>query len=889
MERVVLIDGTALIYRAFFAIPSTFSTAGGVPTNATYGFALMFRKILGGKTPKFGAVIFDAPGKNFRDEKYPEYKAQRPSMDNDMRVQIPWIHKVVEAHDFPLLQVPGYEADDVIGTLTDQAVEAGHEVWIVSGDKDFAQLIRPNVRMLDTMRDITYDEELVRKKWGVTPAQFVDHLALMGDSSDNIPGVPGIGQKTSAKLLEKYNNLDGIYDNVDDLKGKQKQNIVGNKQAAYMSRDLATIDRNVPLDVTLDDLILPPVDAPRVNALFRELEFNSLLESDAQARAQVAEDHEYSIAESNADLQSWIEAAGDAPLAVLPVTEGGHMGGPLAGIALALADGRAIYAPLAAPDADNALGTDAKSTLNSLLTHSTQTRILHGCRDEKVALQRHGLDLSGPIEDTQLASFLVEPMKAMPHTLDKVTKQYLQRTIPDAKKVTGGGKSRTPLHQCAVAKLAPWACSNAVAIAELWPILEAGLKTEKQTNNYRNVSLPMSGVLAQMQRAGIRVDAEILVGLQAEFADRREHVEASIFDRAGKAFNLNSPKQLGGILFDDMGLPVIKRTKTGYSTAADVLERLAPNHPIASDILVWRGLDKLINTYTEVLVHAVHPDTGRVHATFQQTAGASGRLITTDPDLQRTPIRTEDGKRIREAFVPREGWTLISADWSQIELRVLAHFSNDPMLVSAFREGADLHRQTASRIFDVPAESVTPEQRNIGKTVNFATIYGQGATALGQQLGLTRNEAKAMIERYFEVYADVRKWLDDTIAHAHETGFVETIIGRRRYIPELKSNNWTDRGYGERVAANTPIQGSAADICKIAMIQIDRELKAAGLDTVMMVQIHDELLFECPPEQRDASIDIIRDRMEHCMDDSLPLHVPLVVDIGFGDSWAAAH
>lgn len=884
-ERVVLIDGTALIYRAYYAIPSTFSTADGTPTNATYGFALMFRKILGGKTPKFGAVIFDAPGGTFRDEKYPEYKAQRPSMESDMRVQIPWIHKVVEAHDFPLLQVPGYEADDVIGTLTEAAVEAGHEVYIVSGDKDFAQLIRPGVRMLDTMRDISYDEELVRKKWGVTPAQFVDHLALMGDSSDNIPGVPGIGQKTSASLLASYETLEGIYEHIDAQKGKRRENLENFRDQAFLSRELATIDRNVPLDVGLDDLVLPPVDGDRVNTLFRSLEFNSLIEGDAETRAEATAEHDYERAESPAAIAAFAESwrASGAPLAVLPVIEGGHMGGPLAGVALATAAGSGLYAPLVAPA--GGLAEAAREALQDILSDAHHVRLFHDLRDRTVALERHGFTVRGPTEDTQLASFLVEPTKVIPHDLARVAKQYLQRTVPPAKAVLGAGKSRTPWHEADPDAVTAWACQRAVAIAEVWEVLAPQLASEKQEGVYRDVSLPMAGVLARMQRVGIRVDPDVLTGLQEEFGERRQEVEARVHEAAGETFNLNSPKQLGEVLFDRLGLPVIKRTKTGYSTAADVLERLAPDHAIASDILEWRALDKLINTYTAVLVAAIHPDDGRVHATFQQTAGASGRLITTDPDLQRTPIRTGDGKRIREAFIPREGWTLVSADWSQIELRVLAHFSRDPMLVRAFQERIDLHRQTASRIYDVAPEDVSPAQRNVGKTVNFATIYGQGATALGQQLGVPRKEAKAMIDRYFEVYADVRKWLDTTIATAHEHGFVETVLGRRRYIPELKSNNWSDRGYGERIAANTPIQGSAADICKLAMIGIDRELTEKGLDTSMMVQIHDELLFECPPDQLEETLAVVRHHMETCIE----LAVPLVVDIGHGASWAAAH
>ena len=883
MDRVVLIDGTALIYRAFFAIPSSFSTGDGTPTNATYGFALMFRKILAGKKPRFGAVIFDAPGKTFRDERFPAYKAQRPSMPGEMRVQIPWIHRIVHAHDFPLVSVAGYEADDVIGTLTRQALEDGHEVHIVSGDKDFAQLIGPKVRMLDTMRDINYDAELVRKKWGVTPEQFVDHLALVGDKVDNIPGVPGIGQKGSAKLLSDYGSLQGIYENLDAFTGKRRENLENFRDDAFLSRELATIDCKVPLDGGLADLELTPVDEARVNALYRELEFNSLIVGDDETNAAVAEDQEIEVAASAAALEAWL-GTHSGPVSVVVMVEGGHMHGPLAGVAFGTESLRAIYAPLEA--SSGALGSDARGVIAAVLADPERPKVFHDVRDDRVALARHGFGtVEGVVGDTELASFLIDPTALRTHDLARVVKQFLQRTVRPLKTVVGAGQSLSAMQDIDADSLGSWAGERAIAIAELWPVVRQQLGEELQYDNLQNLALPMARTLARMQQVGIRVDPTVLANLQKEFAVRRDEVQARIHDQAGREFNIGSPKQLGEVLFDEMGLPLIKRTKTGYSTNAEVLERLASKHEIARNVLQWRSLDKLINTYTEVLQRSIHPETGRIHATFQQTAGVSGRLITTDPDLQRTPIRTDDGKRIREAFIPREGWVLVSADWSQIELRVLAHFSKDPMLLHAFRERIDLHRQTAGRIFEVHPDEVTPEQRNVGKTVNFATIYGQGATALGQQLGVKRNEAKAMIDRYFEVYAGVRVWLDQTIAQATETGSVTTILERRRYIPELKSNNWRDRGYGERIAANTPIQGSAADICKTAMLRIDDRFGDEGLEAVMMVQIHDELLFECPPEELERVTAIVRDCMEHCVE----LEVPLVVDIGHGASWAEAH
>lgn len=879
-ERVVLIDGSSMIYRAFFAIPSNFQTSHGLKTNATYGFALMFRKILAGRKPTMGAVVFDAPGKTFRDEKYPEYKAQRPRMPSELSQQLPWIDRVVKVHDFPTVKVEGYEADDVIGTLTREALAAGHEVHIISADKDFAQLIGEHVRMIDTMRDITYDAALVKKKWGVPPHQIVDLLAIMGDKVDNVPGVPGIGQKGAAGLLEKYGSLAGVLEHVEELKGRQKKALEEHADAAKLSRELVTIDQHAELPLTLAELTIPDADAEAVDALYRELEFFSLL---AKADEVETEDSDFSAVTSQGALENLLAGLGDGPVAFHCVWEPpSFVRGELIGIALSRAPDRGRFVPLF--EGDGALGGDALGLLKRWLEDPAAPKVAHDVRDQRSLLLKYGIALDGVVGDTQLASFLIDPEKLIPHPLEQVARGYLHRSLAMEKTILGSGKKQKRFRDVKLADLAPWACHLAAAVQEMWPKLEARLEEEGQTKNLRALSLPMSELLSRMQRDGIRADADVLTKLGEEFETRKAEVERRIYELAGKEFNIASTKQLAEVLFEDLGLPVIKRTKTGYSTAADVLERLAQEHEICQLILRQRALAKLINTYTRVLFEAIEPETGRIHCTMQQTTGVSGRLITTDPDLQRTPIRTDDGKRIREAFIPRDGWVLISADWSQIELRVLAHFSQDPLLLESFTENVDIHRRTASQLFEVPPEEVSAFQRNVGKTVNFATIYGQGATALGQQLGIPRKEAKGYIDRYFERYAKVRAWLDRTIADAHVSGYVETLLGRRRYIPQLSSNNFTDRAYGERIAANTPIQGSAADLCKIAMLEIDRRFREEELEAVMMLQIHDELLFECPPAELDAVKAIVKDRMEHATE----LTVPLVVDIGHGASWAEA-
>ncbi|MCO4744158.1 MAG: DNA polymerase I [Proteobacteria bacterium] len=877
-DRVVLVDGSSLIYRAFFAIPQNFSTAAGLPTNAIYGFALMFRKVLAGKRPKYGAVVFDAPGPTFRDEKYPAYKAQRPRMDPSLRLQIPWIHKVVEAHDFPLLSVPGFEADDVIGTLTTQARAAGHEVQIIAGDKDFAQLIGEGVRMIDTMRDITFDEEVVRKKWGVRPGQFVDFLALVGDKVDNIPGVPGVGVKGAATLLEKYGDLEGVLAAVSEMRGKRRENLENFAAQARMSQELATIECAVPLERSVEQLLLVPVDEARVNALFGELEFHSLLSATAQQDLpKDASAKDWSEASDASSLRAFLAEAGPTAAQVL-WDEPNATNGSYAGIAVARAGDRARYVRAnAAPD--------VQEVLREHLADAQRPKVFHDVRSARAALTRAGFELRGVVGDTGLASFLIDPTKLIPHRLGQISKAFLRRVLPDEKAVLGSGKKRLTWAEADPERVAVYGCTLAQAVFDAWEPVRTKLEDEGATDLLGTLGLPLAEVLADMQVAGIRVDAGHLLKLQAEFAGRKVEVEEEIHGLAGRSFNIGSTKQLSAVLFDELGLPVIKKTKTGFSTASDVLERLAPNHPIAGKVLAWRALAKLINTYTEVLVSAVREDTGRVHCTFMQTTGASGRLITTDPDLQRTPIRTGDGRRIREAFIPRDGWRLISADWSQIELRILAHMSRDPELCAAFREGVDVHRRTASRIYDVDVDAVSPEQRNVGKTVNFATIYGQGATALGQSLGMPRKQAAALIERYFERYSGVRDWRDAMIVRAHESGFVTTYLGRKRFIPELTVSGFSQRAYGERVAANTPIQGSAADICKLAMLAIAEELNARGLKAKMLLQIHDELLFEAPPDEVDAVVELVRKHMQTVVE----LEVPLVVDIGVGASWAEAH
>ncbi len=882
-RRVVLIDGSALLYRAFYAIPASFRTSSGIPTNATYGFATSFRKLLSGRRPELGAVVFDAPGPTFRDDRYPEYKAQRPRMPDELRDQLAWIDKVVEAHHFPILRVPGYEADDVIGTLTREAVEAGDEVFIVSGDKDFAQLIGDRVRMIDTMRDITYDAELVRKKWGVPPEQFIDLLALMGDKVDNIPGVPGIGQKGAAKLLDGYGNLDGILAHVEELKGRARKSLEEHRDDALLSRELATIDARVPLERHLEDLVLEPTPPAALNALYRELEFYSLLSEEEVRDAEGSSERPPpDVVRGSVAIEALLESLDPAePTAVWAVYDlPSPITGRLCGLALRQGELRA-YVPTVV-EGDDLVRVD--EALVGWLLDDVRPKLTYAAKYLLETLRRHGGGIDGVRMDVMLASFLIDPTRLIPHELDQLAREWLQRTLPPDKRLLGSGKSTRAFSSFEDQEVAAFVASRLDALWELGPIVEARLEEEGQTDVMRDVSLPMAGVLADMEMAGIAVDRDDLERAGGEFRAQLADLERRIHALAGHEFNIGSTKQLSKVLFEELGLPVIKRTKTGYSTNAEVLERLSGEHEIARLLLEQRKLAKLINTYVDVLGPAINPETGRIHADFQQTVGATGRLISTDPDLQRTPIKTPEGRRIRQAFVAPEGTRLISADWSQIELRLLAHFTGDPHLVEAFQRGQDVHRRTAGQLFGCAPEAVTKAQRSVGKLVNFSTIYGQGATALGQIIGVPRKEAQAYIDGYFAYYAGVRQWLDATIAEAHEHGYVTTLLGRRRYIPELSSNAFLSRQAGERIAANTPIQGSAADLCKLAMLRIHRVLRTEGLRARMLLQIHDELVFEAPMDEVEAVSKLVRHHMEHAH----PLGVPLVTDVGVGRTWAEA-
>jgi DNA polymerase-1 len=875
MKRLLLIDGSNMLFRAYYAIPAHLSTSSGQPTNAVLGFVTMLNKLLSRKIPDFGAVVFDPPGGSFRNRESADYKANRAGMPGDLSSQLGLIDRAVEAFRFPVLRVTDFEADDVIATIAKRAEALGHQVIIVSGDKDFSQLLSAKVSMFDGMREIMYDPELVRKKFGVPPGLFADYQALCGDKIDNIPGVPGIGAKTASRLLEEYGSLDGILANLDKVKGKPGQLIAEHRETALLSRRLATLDCDVAIEVDWQEFAYQSPDQAVLNELFSELEFFSLLKAGEKDQARANADQKgLRVLQDPAELVDL--ATGTGAWAVHLMALPRWFEWETAGLSLARVGGdEVVYAPFEG---------EWKAAWSDFFTAFDGDLIAHDVKDLFRFFLQHGMTSEATFHDTRTTSYLVDPAKGMPHDLEKVAKLRLQRVLPPLDELTGKGKSFRPLSQLPSQELAAFSATWARAVAELHAVLAPEVAALDIADlAVREVAL--SGVLARMEAAGIMLDKAGLEELSDEFGKQLAGLQESIFAMAGRSFNIGSPKQLAEVLFEDLKLPVLKKTKTGYSTDAEVLEKLAKDHQICRTLLEYRKFEKLITTYVDVLLRDIHPRTERVHATFGQTVSTTGRLITSEPDLQRTPVKTEEGKRIRRLFQAAPGHQLVVADWSQIELRILAHLCGDPSLVDAFARNLDVHRRTAGQIFGKPAEEVDKRERETAKTVNFATIYGQGANALAQNLGIAKKEAESIIARYFEAYSGVRRWLDETMEMARVTGKVETIAGRTRFIPELFSKNFAVMQAGERMAVNTPVQGSAADICKQAMLNIDARMQAwPGLQSRMLLQIHDELIFECPEGEVHQMVAMVREEMEGAW----PLSVPLVVSIGHGPSWEDA-
>jgi DNA polymerase-1 len=869
MPRALFIDGTGLAFRSFHALPSAMATRAGQPTNAVFGFATTLRRLLRGERPTHMAVVFDLPGPTARHLADPAYKAHRGAMPPALAAQLPAIDALVRAHDVPVIAVPGVEADDVLATLTREAVARGLEVWIVSQDKDMAQLVGARVRWFDPGDEVLFDADRVRRRFGVPPARIVDWLALAGDAADGIPGVPGIGARGAAALLtEPLEQL--LVDPPDTHYGRLLR---AHADEARRCAALARLDDSVPLPVAWEDLAFPGPSLPKLNAIYRELEFFSLLSAEAVQTAGAGA-VEYFVIDSLTMAAGALEheTRGVVALHVLFDLPDAQRGAWL-GVAWSPRPGRAVYLPLFGP---GGLGDAGLALLRGWL-EGPSPKVLHGAKDAAVVLARWGVTLASVVGDTALASYLLDPTRHLPHRLEQVARDVLHRALQPLRGLLGKGQSFADL---TVDRAGAWACHQADAVGACWRQLEGDLASAGRLGLLREVDLPLTAVLARMERVGIGADRAALRALGRRFSSERADVAAAIHAAAGRTFTIGSGKQLGAVLFDELGLPITQRTKTGYSTEASVLERLLDQHPIIALVLRWRALDKLVGTYTDVLDRAIGAD-ARIHPSYQATVSSSGRILTTDPDLQRTPVHTEESAAIPGALVAGPGRVLVRADWEQLELRLLAHISADPLLVAAAREGADLHRRTAAALLRVPEAEVDRAGRDLGKSVNFATLYGQGASALAAQLGVPTAQANRFIDDFFDVYRGVAAWRERVVVDAYARGFVETLAGRRRFIPELTHRDRGDRSYGERVAINTPIQGSGADLCKQALLRASARLPAGA---ELVLQVHDELLVDCAPEQ----VPEVKAALIDAMTGAARLSVPLTVTVGVGRSWLEA-
>lgn len=880
-----MIDAANFLYRAFFAIPPL-RNAEGFPTNAVLGFANMVRKVLREENPDVAAVAMDPPGGSFRKEVYADYKANRDAQPEDLSVQMPVARELIQAFGIPMLEVPGFEADDVIATLVEQA-PADWEVVIVSTDKDLMQLVSDRVVLLDTMKDKRIGPPEVEARFGVLPEKLLDVRALVGDPSDNIPGVKGIGEKGAAKLITEWGDLDTLLANAEKVKGKKaREGLEQQAEEAKLSRELATLRVDVPLDVAPEDLGAPTPDDDALIKMYRKYAFTRLLQEmeAGGADAAPAEPVETVVIETAKALKAWLKKAkGPLTLALVggdPTT--GLVREP-AGFGLA-AEGVAAYVPVGHGGLLPACELTWPEAYEALSAHAQGKS--WGGRDTKriqTVFAEAGCPLPLPIYDAELAGFLLDP--AAQRTTVSLGQGHLNRNLRAFEEVAGRGAKAIPAHELTIEEVSPWAGEEAAALRDLSAPLAKRLAADELDALYEDIDLPLTAVLSDMERAGVRVDEAKLEELHDEYSGELSRIEGRIYELAGEEFTIGSPKQLQVILFEKLGLPAVKKTKTGYSTDEGVLEQLASQHDLPQEILAFRRLSKLKSTYIDALPPLVDAQTGRIHPSFHQTGAATGRLSSSHPNVQNIPIRTPEGIRIREAFVPAEGNLLMSADYSQVELRLMAHFSSDPSLIEAFQSGDDIHKRTAAQVAGIDPGDVSAEQRDAAKAINFGILYGSSAFGISNQLGIPQGEAQETIDRYFAQYQGVERFLAETKETAKKEGYVKTLLGRRRYLPDLSSRNRALRQAAERMAVNTVVQGTAADLIKKAMIEMADWLASEGLKAQMILQVHDELVFDVPPKEAKK----LAKQVQEVMEGVYSLQVPLVVELGQGAHWREAH
>ena len=885
MPTLYLIDGNSYIYRAFYAIKGL-SNASGFPTNAIFGFTNMLLKVLREKKPDYFAIVFDSPVPTERHKTYEAYKAHRPGMPDELKLQIQPIKEIINAFNISNIEIEGYEADDVLGTIAKKAEKEGLDVYIITSDKDINQILSPKIKTYDTMKDKITEEKDVVERFGVEPSRFPEIIALMGDASDNIPGVHGIGEKTAVSLLKEFGSIDNIIQNHSRIKKpKLKEAISENIENIKLSLKLATIDTNVPLEISIEEFKPKEPDRTKLLDFLRKFEFSSLLRLIPEGENTFSHDAKYIIILDKDTFESAVASIKNEVAIDTETTSKLPMIAELVGISFSIEPEKAYYIPLAHsyPGMPKQLSKEyVLGKLKMILENPEIKKTGHNIKYDLIVLKNESINLKGIAFDTMLASYLLNPNKTN-HNLEDVSMTYLSIKKLSFNDITDKGKKN--FREVSIEDATKYSGEDAAVTLKLKYILETEIEKEGLAKLFCDIEMPLIEVLADIEIAGIKIDLPLMEGFSKELEKELAGIEKRIYFLAGEEFNINSPKQLQEILFEKLGLRTLKKTKTGFSTDVGVLEELALEHELPKEILEHRTLSKLKNTYVDALPKLVNPHTGRLHTSFNQTVTATGRLSSSDPNLQNIPIRGEWGKRIREAFIADEGHLLLSSDYSQIELRVLAHLSQDEGFIEIFKSDGDIHTRTACELFGITPENVTSEMRRRAKTVNFGIVYGISPYGLSQQLGIHPEEAKFYIDTYFMRHSGVKNYINTKISEAAETGYVSTIFQRKRAIPELKSTNKNIRQLGERLAMNTPIQGSAADIIKIAMINIWRRLKKEGLRTKMLLQVHDELLFEVPIKEKDKVQSLVREEMEN----AVKLDVPLKVDIGVGRNWSEAH
>jgi len=889
---VILVDGSSYLFRAFHALPAL-NNSKGQPTGAVYGVINMLRKLREEYQPEYMAVVFDAKGKTFRHDIYKEYKAHRPPMPDDLKAQIEPLHQLVKALGFPLISVEGVEADDVIGTLASHATQQKKEMLISTGDKDLAQLVNPHVTLINTMNNEVLDEAGVEGKFEVPPTRIIDYLTLVGDTSDNIPGVPKVGPKTAVKWLKQYDSLDNLLEHKDEVSGKIGENLRSSVDDLPMSRDLVTIRCDLDLGLELDDLKMQQPDNETLHDMYVDLEFRSWLDDmsgTGSAAAKQTSSASYQTVLSKKDLEAWLKKlkAADAFAFDTETTSLDYMAARVVGVSFAVEAGQAAYVPFSHdyPGAPKQLSEkDVLGGLKPLLENAKKAKIGQNLKYDAHVLANHGIQMQGIAEDTMLESYVLDSTQR--HDMDTMALRLLGHETIHFVDIAGKGARQLTFNEIDLEQAGPYAAEDADITLQIHHKLSAQLKAESRLMSvYRDIELPLLPVLLKIERTGVKVDVPMLKKQSKQLAKRIVEIEKQAYDVAGESFNLASPKQIQAILFDKQALPVIRKTPKGQpSTAEDVLQELAADYELPQLILEHRSMSKLRSTYTDKLPEQVNAETGRVHTSYNQTVAATGRLSSTDPNLQNIPIRSEEGRRIRQAFIAEKGYCLLAADYSQIELRIMAHLSQDQSLLKAFSEGLDIHKATAAEVFGVTVDEVESEQRRAAKAINFGLIYGMSAFGLARQLGIGRYEAQKYVDLYFARYPGVKAYMDSTREKAREQGYVETVFGRRLYLPEINSRNGQRRQYAERTAINAPMQGTAADIIKRAMIQVDTVLTEKKMDAHVVMQVHDELVVEVAEKQADKLAKLLHANMESAAE----LSVPLIVEVGKGSNWDEAH